>query len=69
MRRVKALVRALFDRSGDGMPSMVMLTPEGQVPVRQTELAPEGLDFSEDVSEARWIEESLAQGQWGVWTR
>ena len=65
MRRMKALVRALFDRSGDGVPSMAMLTPEGQFPVRQTELAPEGLQFSEDVSEARWIEESLAQGQWG----
>ena len=62
---MKALVKVLFDESGDGMPSMVMLTPEGRVPVRQTELAPEGFEFLEDVSEARWVEESLAQRKWG----
>lgn len=31
--------------------------------IRQTEMAPEGIEFSEDVSEAKWIEESLAQGE------
>lgn len=61
MRRVKAL----FDRGEGGMSSMVMYTTDGGVPVRQTEMAPEGLEFWEDVSEARWIEESLAQGEWG----
>jgi len=54
----------MFDESGDGMSSMVMYTTDGGVPVRQTEMAPEGLDFLEDVSEARWIEESLEQGEW-----
>ena len=62
--RLKAGKDLLGD-SGDGMPSMAMYTTEGGVPVRQVELAPEGLEFSEDVSQARWIEESLAQGQWG----
>ena len=47
------------------MSSMVMLAPEGGVPVRQVELAPDGLEFSEDVSEAQWVEESLSQGEWG----
>ena len=65
MRRMKVLVKALLGDSGDGMLSMAMYTTEGGVPVRQVELAPEGLEFSEDVSQARWIEESLAQGQWG----
>ena len=33
---------------------------EGGIPVRQTKLAPDGLEFSEDVSEARWVEERLS---------
>ena len=30
------------------------------VPVRQAKLTPDGLEFSEDVSEAKWVEESLS---------
>ena len=33
----------------------------GGIPVRQTQLAPEGLEFLEDVSEARWVEESVSE--------
>ena len=79
IRRMKALAKAhvdeitarlkagkdLLGERGDGMTSMVMLTPEGQVPVRQVELAPHGLESSEDVSQARWVEESLSHGKWG----
>ena len=39
---------------------MSMLSTTGGIPLRQTKLAPDGLEFSEDVSEARWVEESLS---------
>ena len=32
------------------MSSLVMLSPKGGIPIRQTKLAPDGLEFSEDVS-------------------
>ncbi len=47
-------------RKGAGPQKEVMYTPGGPVPIRQTKLAPDGVDFSEDVSEARWVEESLS---------
>ena len=47
-----------------GISSLVSLTPEGRMPVVQTQLAPDGLEFSEDVSHGRWIEESLSG--WGT---
>ncbi len=37
-----------------------MLSTGGGVPIRQTKLAPDGVEFSEDVSEARWVEERLS---------
>ncbi len=40
--------------------SMSMLSTRGGIPIRQTKLAPDGLEFSEDVSEARWVGESLS---------
>ena len=40
--------------------SMSMLSTRGGIPIRQTKLAPDGLEFSEDVSEARWVEERLS---------
>ena len=42
------------------MSSMAMLSTGGGIPIRQTKLAPDGLAFSEDVSGARWVEESLS---------
>ena len=39
---------------------MAMLSPRGGIPIRQTKLAPDGLEFSEDLSKARWVEESLS---------
>ena len=33
---------------------------EAAFPIRQTKLAPDGVEFSEDVSEARWVEERLS---------
>ena len=42
------------------MPSMGIITPDGPVSIRQTKLAPDGLEWSEDVSHGRWIEESLS---------
>ena len=39
---------------------MSILSTRGGIPIRQTKLAPNGLEFSEDVSEARWVEESLS---------
>ena len=60
-------MRRFLGRAGDtGMTSMAWLSPEGKVPIRQTELAPDGLEFCEDVSPGRWVEEGLsgfARGQ------
>ena len=47
--------------STDGMTSMSGLSPDGGIPIRQVKLAPDGVEFSEDVSEARWVEESLSE--------
>ena len=41
--------------------SMTWLSPDGGIPVRQEKLAPDGLEFLEDKSEARWVEESLSE--------
>ncbi len=57
-------IRRLLGDSGDAMSSMAWLSTEGGGPVRQTQLAPDGLEFSEDVSQGRWIEESLSG--WGA---
>ena len=56
---IQRLRRALGTSQG-GMSSMAMLSTTGGIPVRQTKLAPDGLVFSEDVSEARWVQESLS---------
>ena len=50
-------------KSRRAMSSMSLLSRGGGIPVRQTQLAPNGLEFMEDVSQARWIEESLSG--WG----
>ena len=42
------------------MSSMATLSTGGGIPIRQTKLAPDGLAFSEDVSGAGWVEESLS---------
>ena len=42
------------------MPSLAMLTTGGGVRIRQTKLAPDGVEFSEDVSEGKWVEEGLS---------
>ena len=42
------------------MSRMYTLSTRGGIPIRQTKLAPDGLEFSEDVSEARWVEERLS---------
>ena len=48
-------------KSSGGMSSMTRLFTGGGIPVRQTQLAPQGLEFLEDVSEARWVEESVSE--------
>ena len=61
-------VKSLIDRmrgllgssSAVGMSSMAWLSPGGGVPIRQTQLAPDGLEFCGDVSPGRWVEESLS---------
>ena len=42
------------------MSSVAMLSTGGGIPIQQTKLAPDGLEFLEDVSGARWVEESLS---------
>ena len=48
-------------KSSGGMSSMTRLSTGGGIHVRQTQLAPHGLEFLEDVSEARWVEESVSE--------
>ena len=62
---LQSWVRALLPRwvypgKGAGPSKIVMYSTGGRVPIRQTKLAPDGVEFSEDVSEARWVEESLS---------
>ena len=42
-----------------GMSSLAMLSTDGGIAIEQTKLAPDGLESAEDVSDARWVEESL----------
>ena len=42
------------------MSSMAWLSTGGGIPIEQTQLAPDGLEWLEDVSHGRWIEESLS---------
>ena len=53
-------MRRLLGEGGDTMPGMGVISPDGAVPIRQTQLAPDGLEWSEDVSHGRWIEGSLS---------
>ena len=57
---IERMRRSLGSGGGDGMTSMVRLTTGGGEPVRQTQRAPDGLEFCEDVSPGRWVEESLS---------
>ena len=56
---IQRLGRALGTKRG-GMPRMYTPSTRGGTPIRQTKLAPDGVEFSEDVSEARWVEERLS---------
>ena len=56
-------IRQLLGGRGGASHSMIRLTRGGWIPVQQTKLAPDGLEFSEDVSHGRWIEESVSG--WG----
>ena len=57
---IERIRRSLGSGGGAGITSMAWLSPEGGVPIRQTELAPAGLEFCEDVSPGRWVEEGLS---------
>ena len=50
-----------MSKSNEGMTSMAWLSPEGGGPIYQEKLAPDGVEFLEDKSEARWVEESLSK--------
>ena len=56
---IQKLRRALGTNRG-GMSRMYTHSTRGGTPIRQTKLSPDGLDFSEDVSEARWVEKSFS---------
>ena len=57
---IERMRRLLESGSGDGMSSMAYLSTRGGEPVRQTQLAPDGLEFCEDVSPGLWVEEGLS---------
>ena len=48
------------------MTSLGMLSTEGSVPIRQTKFAPAGVEFSEDVTEGRWVEEGLSHSDFSA---
>lgn len=54
------LSRWTFLRDGTGISSMKILSTGRRITVRHKKLAPNGVEFSEDVSEARWVEGSLS---------
>ena len=56
---IQKLRRALGPNRG-GMSRMYTPSTRGGTPIRQTKLSPDGLEFTEDVSEARWVEESFS---------
>ena len=58
-------IRKLLGASRDGMSSMEWLSTGGSIPIQQTQLVPDGLEFCEDISQARWIEESLSEWKFG----
>ncbi len=43
------------------MSGVEMLSTGGGITIQQVKLAPDGLEFSEDVSAARWVEDSLRE--------
>ena len=59
IRRLKE--RCTLRENDDNKTSMMWISPEGSGPVFQEKLAPDGVEFLEDKSEARWVEESLSK--------
>ena len=53
-------LRRLLGTGGDAMFSMARLSTDSAIPMEQTQMAPDCLEWLEDVSHARWIEESLS---------
>ena len=47
--------------NNENMTGMVWFSPEGRGTIRQEKLAPDGVEFLEDKSEARWVEDSLSE--------
>ena len=57
---IERMRRLLGWDSGDGLSSIAYLSTGGCVPIRQTQLAPDGVEFCEDVSTGQWVDESLS---------
>lgn len=62
--RIQSWVRTLVPRwvfpwKGAGPSRMAMRSPGGRILIRQAKLAPDGVDFSEGVSGARWVKDEL----------
>ena len=53
-------LRRLLETGGDAMGSMARLSTDGAIPIEQTQMAPDGLEWLEDSSHAKWIKESLS---------
>ena len=53
-------LRRLLGTGGHNIPRMAWLSTGGGIPIEQTQMAPEGLEWLEDVSHGQWIEESLS---------
>ena len=53
-------LRRMLGTGGETMSSLAWLSTGGGKPIVQTQMAPTGLEWMEDISHARWIEESLS---------
>ena len=53
-------LRRLLGTGGDTTPSMAQLSAAAGLPTEQTQMAPDWLEWLEDASHGRWIEESLS---------
>ena len=57
---VLSRIRKAFGIIRHTISSMAIPSTRNATPIRQTKLAPDGLEFCEDVSDAMWVQESLA---------
>ena len=62
----RLMSRLVLRMRGSDMTSLATLSIEGGIPIRQIKLAPDGVEFSEDVTDARWVEEGMSNSDFST---